>query len=52
MTKEFGSWTEYDDWLIENYNEFAVYRIGEAADGKITAEFRDKAVKEEKEGRD
>ncbi len=41
ITKEFPNWTEYDDWLIQNYNDFAVVNLNEA-DGKIKVEYMKK----------
>ena len=34
----FDSWTAYDDWLIENYNANAIFRV-EEVDGKINIEY-------------
>ncbi|MCR5171908.1 MAG: hypothetical protein K6B73_03465 [Treponema sp.] len=42
MKMEFNSWTDYDDWLIQNYNDFAVTSVNEA-DGKIVVEYMNKA---------
>lgn len=33
MTKEFNSWTEYNQWLVQNYKEFDVYKITEEDQG-------------------
>ena len=30
----FDSWTDYDDWLIQNYKDNAIYDVNEV-DGKI-----------------
>ena len=38
IASEFSTWTEYDDWLIQNYNDYAVVNLNEA-DGKIKAEY-------------
>ena len=38
MTMSFNSWTEYDDWLIANYQDFAVYKVNEN-NGKIEIEY-------------
>ncbi|MBQ3671626.1 MAG: hypothetical protein II921_09170 [Treponema sp.] len=42
MTSEFENWTVYDDWLIENYDKYAVTDVVEK-NGKITIEYMDKA---------
>jgi hypothetical protein len=42
MKMEFNSWTDYDDWLIQNYNDFAVTSVNEV-DGKIVVEYMNKA---------
>lgn len=34
---EFNSWTDYDNWLIENYQNHAIFSVNEV-DGKIKAE--------------
>lgn len=42
MTQSFGSWTEYDNWLIQNYDKYAVISLNEDQ-GKISAEFIEKS---------
>jgi len=42
MTMEFNDWTAYDNWLVQNYDEFSVYNINEA-NGKIVVEYCPKA---------
>lgn len=42
MKMEFNSWTDYDDWLIQNYNDFAITSVNEV-DGKIVVEYMNKA---------
>lgn len=42
MTETFDSWTAYDDWLIQNYDKYAITSLNEK-DGKIVAEFMDKS---------
>ena len=27
MTLDFANWTAYDEWLIENYDKYAIYKI-------------------------
>ena len=38
----FDSWTDYDDWLIQNYNENAIFSVNEV-DGKIQITYCSKA---------
>ncbi|MCI5522620.1 MAG: hypothetical protein MR449_00630 [Spirochaetia bacterium] len=38
MKMTFDNWTDYDDWLIQNYSNFEIYRLNET-DGKIEAEY-------------
>lgn len=42
MTQTFNSWTEYDNWLIKNYDKYAITSLNEN-EGKITAEYMGKA---------
>ena len=35
---EFSNWTEYDDWLMQNYDDFAVTSV-EENNGKIEIKF-------------
>ena len=42
MKMEFNSWTDYDDWLIQNYNDFAITSVNEV-DGKIVVGYMNKA---------
>ena len=42
MKLEFNSWTDYDDWLIQNYNDFAITSVNEV-DGRIVVEYMNKA---------
>ena len=41
MTQSFESWTAYDDWLIENYQNYNIYSVNEI-DGKIEIEYCNK----------
>lgn len=41
MTATFDDWTSYDDWLIENYPKYNIYKVNEV-DGKIEIEYCDK----------
>ena len=38
MTLDFANWTAYDEWLIENYDKYAIYKIDDN-NGKITIEY-------------
>ena len=42
MEQTFENWTEYDNWLIQNYDSFSVYKITES-DGKIIIEYCEKS---------
>ena len=46
MTQSFDNWTTYDDWLIQNYDKYAVTNLNEQ-DGKIVAEYMEKAAWDE-----
>ncbi len=52
MSNSFSSWTEYDNWLVQNYDKYSICKIDES-DGKITAEYCEKSefpkIKEEYE---
>ena len=48
MTESFNNWTEYDNWLIQNYDKYAIIKLDEI-DGKVVAEFIDKAEWEKQE---
>lgn len=41
MTETFNFWTDYDNWLIQNYDKYAITSLNEAQ-GKIIAEYQDK----------
>ncbi len=49
MKETFENWTADDDWLIKNYNDYAVYKLDENEDHTITAEYREKNPKKEEE---
>ena len=34
MEQTFESWTDYDNWLVQNYDQFAIYKIEEQG-GKV-----------------
>lgn len=38
MTMTFENWTAYDQWLIANYEQYAVYKVNEV-NGKIEIEY-------------
>jgi hypothetical protein len=42
MNQNFDSWTDYDNWLIENYDQFSIYKV-EEKDGKVNIEYCAKA---------
>ena len=42
MTQSFDSWTDYDNWLVQNYDTFSIYKVEESA-GKINIEYCEKA---------
>ena len=42
MEQTFENWTEYDNWLIQNYDQFSIYKIAEEA-GKVHIEYCAKA---------
>ncbi len=42
MTETFNNWTDYDAWLIQHYEEFAMTKVNEI-DGKVVVEYMPKA---------
>ena len=38
MDQSFENWTDYDNWLVQNYDNFSIYKVQEI-DGKITIEY-------------
>ena len=38
MTETFNNWTEYDAWLIQNYEQYAMTNLNEI-DGKVVVEY-------------
>ena len=42
MEEAFESWTDYDNWLIQNYDKFSVYKVEEQG-GKIKVQYCQKA---------
>lgn len=48
MTESFNTWTEYDNWLTQNYDKYAMIKLDEI-DGKVVVEYIDKAEWEKQE---
>ena len=50
MTESFDTWTAYDNWLIQNYEKYAMTSLNEI-NGKVVVEYMPKAdwEKQEKE---
>ncbi len=42
QTRTFKNWTEYDDWLVQNYGTNAIYSVNEV-NGSIEIKFCPKA---------
>ena len=42
MEQTFESWTDYDNWLVQNYDQFAVYKVEEQG-SKIQIQYCPKA---------
>ncbi len=42
MTQTFSNWTEYDNWLVKNYEQYAITSVNEE-NSTVTAEFIEKA---------
>lgn len=42
MKQTFDSWTDYDNWLIQNYDKYAVVSLDEES-GKVSAEYIEKS---------
>ena len=42
MTKSFDNWTDYDNWLVQNYDQFSIYKVDQT-EGKINIEYCSKA---------
>ncbi|MCR4823261.1 MAG: hypothetical protein K5873_10380 [Treponema sp.] len=41
MSETFNTWTEYDNWLVQNYEQYAMTSLKEI-DGKIIVEYMTK----------
>ncbi len=41
MTQTFANWTEYDNWLVKNYEQYALTSVIEE-NGAVVAEFMEK----------
>ena len=42
MTETFDNWTDYDAWLVQNYEQYAMTSLNEI-DGKVVVEYLEKA---------
>ena len=42
MEQTFETWTDYDNWLVQNYDQFAIYKVEEQG-GKIHITYCPKA---------
>ena len=42
MTQTFDNWTDYDNWLVQNYDQFSIYKVDQS-EGKINIEYCTKA---------
>ena len=42
MEETFESWTDYDNWLVQNYDQFSIYKIDQDQ-GKIHIQYCSKA---------
>lgn len=42
MTESFNNWTDYDAWLVQNYDKYAMTSLNEV-DGKVVVEYIDKS---------
>ena len=38
MEQTFETWTDYDNWLVQNYDQFAIYKVEEQG-GKIQIQY-------------
>lgn len=45
MTLDFNDWTAYDNWLVENYEEFDITKVNENEQtSKIEIEYEKKST--------
>ncbi len=51
MTQTFSTWTEYDNWLVKNYEQYALTSVNEE-NGAVTAEFIEKSEWEARQRRE
>ena len=42
LTQSFDDWTSYDEWLIQNYNDYGITSV-EEENGKINIKYMEKA---------
>lgn len=45
LTQTFNTWTEYDDWLIQNYNDYEIVNLNENENKTVTVEYEKKEEK-------
>ncbi len=45
MKETFDDWTSYDNWLIQNYSNYSIYKVDEI-NGKIEIEYCNKGTGE------
>lgn len=42
MTQTFPNWTEYDEWLIANYDKYNITELNENENHEVVAVYEDK----------
>lgn len=45
LTQTFNNWTEYDVWLIQNYNDYDIVNLNENENKTVTVEYEKKEEK-------
>lgn len=48
MTESFDTWTAYDNWLVKNYEQYAMTSLNEI-DGKVVVEYMEKSQWEQEQ---
>ncbi|MCQ2576834.1 MAG: hypothetical protein MJ162_08810 [Treponema sp.] len=43
MTQVFDNWTDYDNWLVQNYENNSIYKIEEIEGGKLQITYCEKS---------
>lgn len=38
LQEQFANWTEYDDWLVQNYQDYSVFSVNEQ-NGQVIIEY-------------